>query len=315
MTDKTSLPGAAALTDEAIAEGYESVAEYVAALKQSSATYFAERNSARDAYRRHRDESEARGKLINIVLGLVDAPAGANVVQAVAAALSAPAVEPVAELTYAQNLAKSIFESAYKSDPHYASGQVVWECGSDLITVLTQIDNMVSGMVRLFPPPASPAEQAATQAEAMEPAMTSYCLMCEKDGHRTDECWSTHGLNSPRDHELFRLARSTAPTGAQAEPIYHEGVNIERLQQACRAFGLRTDDSMETFVSPSVFADHANRLTSAVLKHVLTRPAEPAILRELTDALRELIDFKSDIKVADLIRRAEKLMDGQGEAN
>jgi len=39
-----------------------------------------------------------------------------------------------------------------------------------------------------------------------------------------------------------------------------------------------------------------------------------AILREVTDALRELIDFKSDIKVADLIRRAETLLAGhQGE--
>ncbi len=37
---------------EALAEGYDSIEGYVAALKQSSATYFAERNSARDAWRR-----------------------------------------------------------------------------------------------------------------------------------------------------------------------------------------------------------------------------------------------------------------------
>ena len=59
-------------------------------------------------------------------------------------------------------------------------------------------------------------------------------------------------------------------TPAQAG-TYHEGVNIERLQQACRAFGMRTEESLEAFVSGSVFADHCNRLTSAVLKHVLTR--------------------------------------------
>ena len=89
--------GEAELLQEAQAEGFDSVAEYVANLKTSATTYFAERNSVRDAYRRHREESEARGKLINIVLGLVDAPAGANVVQAVAAALSRQAPAAPAE--------------------------------------------------------------------------------------------------------------------------------------------------------------------------------------------------------------------------
>lgn len=75
------------LSAEARSEGFDNVAEYVASLKQSKATYFAERNSARDAYHRHREESEARGKLISIVLGLVGAGPGASVVHAVAAAI------------------------------------------------------------------------------------------------------------------------------------------------------------------------------------------------------------------------------------
>ena len=33
-----------------------------------------------------------------------------------------------------------------------------------------------------------------------------YCLACEKIGHMTNECHSTHGLITPRDRELFRLA-------------------------------------------------------------------------------------------------------------
>jgi hypothetical protein len=74
--------------------------------------------------------------------------------------------------------------------------------------------------------------------------------------------------------DLIRRAEKLMD-GQGAPAIYHEGVNIERLQQACRAFGLRADESMEAFVSGSVFADHCNRLTSAVLKHVLTRPAHP----------------------------------------
>lgn len=44
-----------------------------------------------------------------------------------------------------------------------------------------------------------------------------YCLLCEKGGHRTDECWSTHGLNTPRDQELFRLARLASPGAATRE--------------------------------------------------------------------------------------------------
>lgn len=33
-----------------------------------------------------------------------------------------------------------------------------------------------------------------------------YCLSCEAEGHRTHECWSTHGFNTPRDMEMARLA-------------------------------------------------------------------------------------------------------------
>ncbi|MFJ3047021.1 hypothetical protein ACIPEN_14415 [Herbaspirillum chlorophenolicum] len=37
-----------------------------------------------------------------------------------------------------------------------------------------------------------------------------YCMFCEKPGHRTAECHSTHGLNTPRDRELSALARAAA---------------------------------------------------------------------------------------------------------
>lgn len=35
--------------------------------------------------------------------------------------------------------------------------------------------------------------------------MTKYCLLCEKEGHQTDECHSTHSLGSPRVQEIIRL--------------------------------------------------------------------------------------------------------------
>lgn len=41
--------------------------------------------------------------------------------------------------------------------------------------------------------------------EALRKA-TPYCLACEKEGHRTNECHSTSGFNTPRDMEISRLA-------------------------------------------------------------------------------------------------------------
>jgi hypothetical protein len=49
-----------------------------------------------------------------------------------------------------------------------------------------------------------------------------YCLVCEKSGHLTTECQSTHGLNTPEDRELHRicaLAASVASPAAPASPV------------------------------------------------------------------------------------------------
>jgi hypothetical protein len=83
---------------------------------------------------------------------------------------------------------------------------------------------------------------------------------------------------------------ATAPTGAQAEPPKFRGwMHAEE----CKCAKCAADDAEQA--APK---------------------AEPSILREVTDALRESIDFKSDIKVADLIRRAETVLAGhqRGEA-
>lgn len=42
--------------------------------------------------------------------------------------------------------------------------------------------------------------------QGQEPPHERYCALCEKPGHFTDECQSTHGLNTPYSRELFRLA-------------------------------------------------------------------------------------------------------------
>jgi hypothetical protein len=56
-------------------------------------------------------------------------------------------------------------------------------------------------------------KQSAKAAGAPTPddrVNVPYCLACQKEGHRTTECWSTHGLNTPADWELHRLRGESA---------------------------------------------------------------------------------------------------------
>ena len=56
------------------------------------------------------------------------------------------------------------------------------------------------------PPTASqPSDLRDWKFEVID-AATPYCLSCEKEGHRTEECNSTHGFNTPQEIELSRLA-------------------------------------------------------------------------------------------------------------
>lgn len=57
--------------------------------------------------------------------------------------------EALDEYGYARRLAEAIFQKHYARDSHYASGEAVWQPCDDLIGLLTQIDNMVSGLSRL----------------------------------------------------------------------------------------------------------------------------------------------------------------------
>ena len=52
-------------------------------------------------------------------------------------------------LEYAQKLAQDLFEKH-----HFRDAVPNWECGDDLMIVLSQIDNMTSGLVRGDRPPA-----------------------------------------------------------------------------------------------------------------------------------------------------------------
>lgn len=68
----------------------------------------------------------------------------------------------------ASSLAKWLFKTHYAQDPDYASGKVTWALCDSTAGIISQIDNMVSGLVRPAAQPASPApltdERAAFEA-------------------------------------------------------------------------------------------------------------------------------------------------------
>jgi hypothetical protein len=66
---------------------------------------------------------------------------------------------------YAKGLAEAIFKKHFASDEHYASGPIVWGVNDTVIGILTQIDNMVSDMVRK-PQQAEQAKPVAFRTES-----------------------------------------------------------------------------------------------------------------------------------------------------
>ena len=71
---------------------------------------------------------------------------------------TAPAVDNA--YGYAKQLAESLFKTHFASEDDYASGRIVWEVQDTTLGVLTQIDNMVCGLVKA---------RAIEAAEKVEP--------------------------------------------------------------------------------------------------------------------------------------------------
>lgn len=83
----------------------------------------------------------------------------------------------------------------------------------------------------------APASPPKAEGEAVRPNDENYCLVCEKAGHRTEECWSTHGYNTPRDKEIFRLAQlAHLALAAPVQPA--EGAEPSREVHRSLAFAL-----------------------------------------------------------------------------
>ena len=92
-----------------------------------------------------------------------DVPATAEYIGRLRAALAAgqataapaqPAAQPDLAYSAACNLATALFKKHFAHLPDFASGQAVWSLCDSTAGVISQIDNMVSGLVQ--PPTTSP---------------------------------------------------------------------------------------------------------------------------------------------------------------
>lgn len=84
----------------------------------------------------------------------LDAVMAAHAQQAMAPASS---IDPA--FSYASSLATALFKQHYASEPDYASGKVAWGLCDTTAGILTQIGNMVSGLVKPAGAPASSARE------------------------------------------------------------------------------------------------------------------------------------------------------------
>jgi hypothetical protein len=89
-------------------------------------------------------------------------------------------------LAEAQRLAQALFQRHFAQDDDYASGRVQWEVLGDLPGALSQIDNMVSGLVRPAAPAAGDAQmlefvREVAQQKPEKPDYWSSCGQCERN--------------------------------------------------------------------------------------------------------------------------------------
>ena len=82
------------------------------------------------------------------------------------------------------------------------------------------------------------AQQAAKPAPYWLDKNEKWCLHCDKDDHRTTECWSTYGLNTPQDRELARLCMGAQPA---AEPVAPDDQAVICPRCACQFRAIPVD--------------------------------------------------------------------------
>lgn len=142
-------------------------------------------------------------------------------------AQAAPAADPA--YSEACSLATALFEKHYRQEPDYASGRVVWSLCDTTAGVISQIDNMVSGLAR-----APAAGAVAGPAGPAMPAefLRSVIALCTQRGYSPEniEAWSK---DDKWVADLWRQAGrllSAAPTPpAQAADSVLEDAQCWRL--------------------------------------------------------------------------------------
>lgn len=133
---------------------------------------------------------------------------------AIRAALGTAPATPVPDAAFseASSLATALFKKHFAHEPDYASGKVVWGLCDTTAGILTQIDNMVSGLVQ--PVPASdPVARTREEARKLVNRYTNAFLgWYERNDPEAEYAKAAREL-------LDALAAPTSPAPAPATPV------------------------------------------------------------------------------------------------
>jgi hypothetical protein len=138
------------------------------------------------------------------------------------AAVPAAAQEPMDAYCYARRLAQSLFDKHYAQDEHYASGSVKFALWDDLMGVLTQIDNMVSGLSRAALQSPTSAAQEPTQREQTLAGLLKRCARCLPPDHATRKL-ATDYLKREGFFNVLRAAQEPTRQGEWAHQCKSAG--------------------------------------------------------------------------------------------
>lgn len=160
---------------------------------------------------------------------------------------AAPAADPA--YSEACSLATALFEKHYRQEPDYASGRVVWSLCDTTAGVISQIDNMVSGLARA---------PAAGAVAGMPPGISA--LMCvisslrdtahfsDEEGELTDE------LRTLRD---WAMTQAAAPTpAAQADSVLEDAARWQALPAFYEEYQI---DAMKLYRDIDAYLDAARK--------------------------------------------------------
>ncbi len=165
-----------------------------------------------------------------------------------------PAAPVQDELAYraAVSLATWLFKKHFAHEEHYASGRVVWEPCDTTAGVISQIDNMVCGLVQ---PAATVKESLTVQPAAPVQEPVAYrSRMRNRDG-QVITGWVVHTDTSENPDPRIEIEPlyTTPPGGRQSEELRSEEDCLSNVatplaaqrQSALRAWVGLTDDDLE----------------------------------------------------------------------